>query len=257
MVQFKDDLVQSHTSSFHCSDQHGPEIPRLMSKPWQHWCYEKQHPAGAPQPGQCHSVPALCCGVAGNGVAWAARALSSYLAPHQPTWDFLHPWTNTEGELVVFPPGISAQRQVNRKAEAVLGILHRLQLHPVPSLDHAPNFQGPLKIQMKTNTRSTDLPERNCWLSSEQSFRKTYSSCFPFLAVLSGLIYFYPLRLITIRHGTHFLLVSHQARCSRLPLDCHCTLHASSWSFVLQQREGRPVKPCSLPVTPASSHFLH
>lgn len=198
----------------------------------------------------------LLCAVGWQGLGWLGQQQP---CPH--TWPHTSPrgifWTNTEGELVVFPPGISAQRQVNHQAEAVLGIPHRLQLHPVPSLHHAPNFQGPLKIQMKTNTQSTDLPEGNCWLSSEQSFGKTYFSCFPFLAVLSGLFYFYPLRLITIRHGTHFLLVSHQARCSRLPLDCYCTLHASSWSFVLQQREGRPVKACSLPVTPASSHLLH
>lgn len=163
MVQFKDDLVQLYTLAFHCSDQHRPEIPRLMLKPWQH---EKQHAVDAPQCGQCHSVPALCCGVAGTGVAQAATALSSCLASHQPMWDFLRPWTNTEAELVIFPLGISAQRQVNHQAEAVLGILHRLQLHPVPSLDHALNFQDSLKTQMKTNKQSPDLPERNCLTKS-------------------------------------------------------------------------------------------
>lgn len=91
------------------------------------------------------------CGVAGTGVAQVGTALSSCLASHQPIWDFLHPWTHTEGELVIFPLGISAQRQVNHQAEAVLRILHRLQSHPVPRLDHASNFQGSLKIQMKTN----------------------------------------------------------------------------------------------------------
>lgn len=188
---------------------------------------------------------------------WAATALSSCLAPHQPMWGFLHPWTKTEGKLVVFPVGISARRQVNHRAEAVLGILHRLHLHPVHSLHHVSKFQGSLKIQMKTNKQSPDMSERNGWLSSEQSFGEIYFSCFPFLAVLSWLMYFHPLRLITVRHGTHLQLVSHQARCSRLPVDCCCTLPASSWSFVPHQREGMLVNPCSFPVTPASSHLLH
>lgn len=78
----------------------------------------------------------------------------------------------------------------------------------------------------------------------------------PFLAVLSGFINFYSSRLITVRYETHLLLV-YQARCSSLPVDCFCTLHASSWSFVLQQGEGMLVKSCSLPVTPATSHLLH
>lgn len=70
---------------------------------------------------------------------------------------------------MVYPLGISAQRQANSWAEAALGMLHRLQSHPVPSLHHATNSQGCIKIQTKINKQSPDLPERNCQLSSEQS----------------------------------------------------------------------------------------
>lgn len=65
LVQFKDDSEQLYTLSFHFSDQHRPEIHRLMLKPWWH---EKQHLVGASQPGQCF-VPAVCYGVVGTEVA--------------------------------------------------------------------------------------------------------------------------------------------------------------------------------------------
>lgn len=65
MVQFKDDLVQLYTLAFHCSDQHRPEIPRLMLKPWQH---EKQHAVDAPQLGNV--TVCLLCAVGWQGLGW-------------------------------------------------------------------------------------------------------------------------------------------------------------------------------------------
>lgn len=90
----------------------GRKHPELMSKPRQHCCCEWRCPEGAPWPGRCPIMPALRRGVAGTGAVWAAAAPSPGLAPQKPTWEFLHPWTGSEGEVVVFPLGISAQRQV-------------------------------------------------------------------------------------------------------------------------------------------------
>lgn len=171
-------------------------------------------PADTPWAGSC---PSVRCGVARTKVVWVAAAPSPWLAPHQPMEEFLHP--------VFFPSGISTQMG-NGWAEAALGMLHRLWLHPVPSLHHDTNFQVSLKIQTKINEQSPDLPERNWGLSSEQSFRKTYFSCFPVWADRSGVVYFYSLRLITVRHRTCSLPAPSQrcfsqAGCSRLPVH-HC-----------------------------------
>lgn len=157
----------------------------------------------------------------------------------------------------------------NGQAEAALGMPHRLQLHPVLSLHHDTNFQGSLKIQTKINKQSPDLPERNCWLSSEQSFGKTYFSCFPVLAVLSRFIYFYLLRLITVRCGTCSLPAPPQRSFHRLGAPCclyiaavphvlpPCLRRLAATLFVLEQGEVGLVKPCSLQVTPASSCLRH
>lgn len=82
-----------------------------------------------------------------------------------------------QGRAGGFPFGNLCTEAGSSRAEGALGML---QSRPVPSLHHTTHFQGSLKIQTKTNKQSPDLPERNCWLSSEQSFGKTYFSCFPF-----------------------------------------------------------------------------
>lgn len=141
-----------------------------MSKPRQHWCHERKHPAGALWPGRCQSVPAPHCRVAqGPGRFWQQQPRPCVWLCTSPCGSFCTPGQGSEGEPVVYPLGISAQRQANSWAETALGMLHRLQSHPVPSLHHATNSQGCIKIQTKINKQSPDLPERNCQLSSKHS----------------------------------------------------------------------------------------
>lgn len=211
-------------------------------------------------------MPAPHCGVAqGPGRFWQQQPRPCVWLCTSPCGSFCTPGQSSEGEPVVYLLGISAQRQANSWAGAALGMLHRLQSHPVPSLHHATSSQGCIKIQTKINKQSPDLPERNCQLSSEQSFGKTYFSCFPVLAVLSGFVYlFLPFEInhckawdpLTASATPEVFL---QAGCSRLPVHCCCTPRAPSTppSFVPQRGEVSLVKPCSLQVTPASSHLQH
>lgn len=83
----------NHIPGLFSSDRHGSEIARLMSKPRQHWCHERKHPAGALRPGRCQSACSALWGGTGTGLILAAAAPSLCLALHQPMREFLHPWT--------------------------------------------------------------------------------------------------------------------------------------------------------------------
>lgn len=166
-MQFKDGLVQLHTSAFHCSAQHGSEIPRLMSKPRQRWWWERKRRDPPPVPRGLADVR-VCDG---GGRDWGSLGSSSPIPVAAST-----PAHTGVSASSGFPIRNLHTGMGKGRAGTALRLLHRLRLHPVPSLHHDTNFQGSLKIQIKINKQSPDLPERNCWSSSEQFFGKTYFS---------------------------------------------------------------------------------